>query len=221
MYNNNQGRTRVNKVVEGKKHKNNHKNKNKNKNKTTHFKRLCNLQNQLFSEGYTQGEYNKYIQEKVNKDMFHYKNISQEDFETLKKRYALLLKKENNKYNEIEDTREMKAKQKKLFKEKKHNLINEKKLELMKEFYKELGKTKTGEAFNRIRNNVKNTFNASYYEDVTQWDSIRKAIFPGVGFIIGEDSKWATIYDKLTERPRSNIVGCANDSDLSRYVFEN
>ena len=44
MYGNNQGRTRVNKVVEGKKHKNNHKNnhKNKNKNKTTHFKRLCN-----------------------------------------------------------------------------------------------------------------------------------------------------------------------------------
>ena len=35
--------------------------------------------------------------------MSHYKNISEEDFETLKKRYALLLKKENNKYNEIED----------------------------------------------------------------------------------------------------------------------
>ena len=49
MYSNSQGRTRVNKVVEGKKHKNNKNNhKNKNKNKTTHFKRLYNLQNQLF-----------------------------------------------------------------------------------------------------------------------------------------------------------------------------
>ena len=222
MYSNSQGRTRVNKVVEGKKHKNNKNNKNnhKNKNKTTHFNRLCNLQNQLFSEGYTQGEYDNYIQEKVNKDMFHYKNISEEDFENLKKRYAVLLKKENNKYNEIEDTREMKAKQKKLFKEKKRTLINEKQSELMKEFYKELGKTKTGDAFNRIRNAKNNTFNESYYMDVAHWDSIRGSIFPGGGYLIGEDRKWATIYDKLTERPRSNIVGCANDSDLARYVFE-
>ena len=125
------------------------------------------------------------------------------------------------KYNEIEDTREMKAKQKKLFKEKKRTLINEKQSELMKEFYKELGKTKTGDAFNRIRNAKNNTFNESYYMDVSHWNSIRGSIFPGGGYLIGEDRKWATIYDKLTERPRSNIVGCANDSDLGRYVFEN
>ena len=49
MYGNNQGRTRVNKAVEGKKYKNNHKKNHKNKkdHKTTHFKRLYNLQNHV------------------------------------------------------------------------------------------------------------------------------------------------------------------------------
>ena len=210
MSGDNKETTLVNKVVDGKKGK-----------KSIHFKRLCNLQNQLFSEGYTQGEYDNYIQEKVNKDMFHYKNMSQEDFDTLKKRYALLLKKQNNKYNEIEDTREMKAKQKKLFKQKKRDLINEKQSDIMREFYKELCRTKAGLGFNRIRNDKNNPFDESYYGDPDNWNDIRKAIFNGGGYLVGEDRKWASIYDTLTERPRSNIVGCANDSDVARYVFEN
>ena len=52
------------------------------------------------------------------------------------------------------------------------------------------------------------------------WNHIRKTIFLGGNYPIDGDRKWATIYDKLTERPRSNLAGCANDSDMNRYVFE-
>tara|TARA_Y100000389_G_scaffold62148_1_gene58208 strand:+ start:243 stop:914 length:672 start_codon:yes stop_codon:yes gene_type:complete len=215
------GKTRVNKVVDGKVLKSRHKKTQPKKDRSTPLTKLYAVQNDLFKEGYTLKEYENYIQEKINKDMFYYTRVTESDIQKLKERYAIMIKKEDQYYNEFEDTREMKQKQRKLFREKKKNILHEKKQELIHTCMKEFIKTSSAQVFNRSQTKLSDEVIKSAYQ-LDNWDHTRNLLF-GIGgtYLLDTDRTWAKFYDLLVSEPSFKLVGCTNNKELNKFVFEN
>ena len=215
------GKTRVNKVVEGKVLKSRHKTTQPKKVQPTPLTKLYGVQNELFKEGYTLKDYGNYIQEKINKDMFYYTRVTESDIQKLKGRYANMIKKEDQYYNEFEDTREMKHKQKKLFREKKKNILHEKKQELIHTCMKEFTKTSSAQVFNRSQAKLSDEVMESAYQ-LDNWDHTRNLLFgTGGAYLLDTDRTWAKVYDLLVSEPSFKFVGCTNNKELNQFVFEN
>jgi len=246
----------VNKVVDGKKHK--HVKTQPKKVMSSPMKKLYGLQDEMFSEGFTQEEYDKYLQEKINtsndgKDqhyhdpsvifdgLYYYQRINEDDVQLLKKRYARLIRKEDNEYNERGDKMRMNRKQRKLFRDKKRMVIEEEKNKLHTEFFKEFGKTGSGAVVNRaitklkkkdVDNENQNKVNGNNllptnneavfkrsFEDFEMWDETRKSIFIGASYLMDYDRKWARIYDKLTSLPTPHVLNLHSDDAMNQYVY--
>ena len=212
------GRTRVNKVDEGKVFK--RRNTQPKKDRSTPLTKLYGVQDELFKEGYTLKEYDNYIQGKINKDMFYYTRVTESDIQKLKERYAKMIKKEDQYYNEFEDTREMKHKQKKLFREKKKNILHEKKQELIHTCIEKFTKTSSAQSFNRVMSKLEDS--NEYYYNLDNWNTTRKMLFgSGGSYLIDTDRTWAKLYDLLVSEPSFKFVGCTNNKELNQFVFEN
>ena len=55
------------------------------------IKKIIGLQKSFKNEGYSLQEYEKYIQKKVDDNMFHYRKLSKDEIEGIIKRYNKLL----------------------------------------------------------------------------------------------------------------------------------
>jgi hypothetical protein len=200
------GRSRINKVVDGKK---NRKYRRENVVSKTSFEKLRDLQYELFQEGFELEEYKKYVQEKINDDKFHYKRVTQEDIEKLYGNFERLIQKETNKYNEIGDEKKFNRKQRKMFREKRKRVMDEKKTELISELFKELVSSNT----------VSSKVIDLHKPDASQWDYIKKNLFPGNSYLLDKDRKWAGIYGLIESMNSAHIVGCYNHETMNQYVY--
>jgi len=210
------GRTRVNKVVEGKKFKK--RTTQPTKDRSTPLTKLYGVQDELFKDGYSLKEYGNYIQDKINKDKFYYTRITESDVQTLKDRYARLITKEDQHYNELEDVKEMKRTQRKRFREKKREILCARRQELIHDFMKEFTRTSLSKSFNHVMTKLDSK---EYYYNVANWHITKKILFGCGGYyLIDTDRKWSSIYNLLVNRPSCNLVDCMNDKELNQYVFE-
>ena len=212
------GRTRVNKVVEGKVLK--RRNTQPKKDRSTPLTKLYGVQDELLKDGYTLKEYDNYIQGKINKEKYYYTCITEADVQKLKDRYASLINKEDQSYNAFDDSREMKQKQRKLFREKKKTILHARKQELIHEFIKEFTKTSSAQSFNRVMSKLEDS--KKYYYNLDNWNTTRKMLF-GIGesYLIDTDREWSRLYDLLVSEPSFKLVGCTNNKELNQFVFEN
>ncbi len=214
------GRTRVNKVVDGKVLKSRHKKTQPKKDRSTPLTKLYGLQDELFKDGYTLKEYDNYIQEKINKDKYYYTCITEAEVQKLKDRYARLINKEDQHYNAFDYSREMKQKQKKLFREKKKKILHERKQELIHKCIKIFTKTSSAQSFNRVMSKLEDS--KEYYYNLDNWNTTRKMLFgTGGSYLLDTDREWAKLYDLLVSEPSFKFVGCTSNKELNQYVFEN
>lgn len=202
------GRTRVNKVADSKIY--NKRVTKKKQSKLTSFDKLCLLQKELFTEGYTLGEYKKHTQEKINAESFHYKNVTQKDIDRLYEMYSYKVKKENDNYSLIEDKCKSNKRRKQLFREKKKSLVDEKKSELINKVVKLL-----------IRANVtpsKNIDNLSF--DSEHWNETKRLLFPGISYLLDTDKEWSKVYDLLESRVSCYLFGFTDYKSFNKFIFE-
>lgn len=208
------GRTRVNKIREGKKQPPKSRELNKKdglahyrprssvklptskykvvgqlkKSKVTGLDKLYNLQKELLLEDYTCREYEDYVQDKINDDKYYYKNLSQKNLILLHKMYRRLVQKKNNEYNERGDEIIFNRKQRKLYREKRRGLMNEEKRKLINQLFKALTDSK-------VSGVIKDVDLLS--DDPDRWDDTKLCLFVGGRYIEASDKKWALIYRKL------------------------
>lgn len=218
------GRTRVNKVREGKKRPPKSRELNKKdglvhykprsnipvptpeykvigqlkQNKVTDLQKLYELQDRLLKEGYSYSEYENYVQEKVNNDKYYYKNLSDEKLALLNKRYRRLTQKDTGKFNEIEDERSFKRGQRKLYRAKRKELVDESKRNLINSLFKALSDSK-------VSGVSKNHDLLS--DDPEKWSQTKRCLFLGGRYLESGDKNWANIYNTLNspERMRVNV----------------
>lgn len=155
----------------------------------TGIQKLYELQEVLLSDGMTRGEYEDYIQDKINTDKYYYKNLSEENVVELKNRYKRLVQKKNNKYNEIRDKNLFNRKQRKLYREKRRALVNELKRELINSLFKSLGDSKV--------NGVSRS-TSLLSDDPDKWNDTKLCLFLGGRYIESSDKGWTSIYRKLS-----------------------
>ena len=121
----NSGRTRVNKFFSNRNRNNNKRINNRNYrsnsknicNLKTSFQKVLELQNELFSEGYTLDDYQEELQEK-NRYKKYYVGLTSEDVDKLHELFGKKIKREEEKFNLIDDKHDLKKRQSKLFTEK-------------------------------------------------------------------------------------------------------
>ena len=203
------GRTRVNKIREGiKRGKQPIQNKKKN---LKSIDKLYILQKDLFLSGMNFSEYENYIQDKINNDMFHYKNISEKQVDELKKRYKSLIKKEQDEYFQIGEEKRVNRKQRKLFREKKRKLIHERKSELISKLFKLFSNGN----FSGV---IRNTSHLSTNSD--DWLKTKSFIFSGEkNNGLGNNNEWSNIYNKLTSQNSALLFDLHSISTLNDYVY--
>tara|TARA_Y100000768_G_C23978673_1_gene684484 strand:+ start:260 stop:898 length:639 start_codon:yes stop_codon:yes gene_type:complete len=211
MYHNNKqvGRTRVNKIKEGKLSRKTHVQNKKPKNKP--FNKLFLLQNELFKEGLNAAEYNNYITEKMNQKKYYYRGLTDDDIGVLTERYGDLIQKENNTYTEIGDRKDINRKRRKVFKEKKRNLITEKKRELINQLFKEM---KQCRSLGVLRNNE------SLSSDPSRWNTTKLLLFSGGRYIETSDKGWGVIYQKINSPCSHYLFNLSSNDDLNDYVLQ-
>ena len=230
--NNQSGRTRVNKIVEGKRRLKNTQSKQK-KDKTS-FERLLEVQRELFIEGYTLKEYKDYVQQKINKGCFHYQRVTSDEVDGLVKTYEKKIQMENNHYNEMEDNYELCKKRRKTFRRKRSEIILKEKKELQFMLIKELLhcnccavkplKTylKDDEQNNKKENESITDAQIRFIINNFEWKGIKKMLFNrGSGsYLIDKDMKWFKHYQKIESMNRAHIVNRSCNSSMNLYVFE-
>jgi hypothetical protein len=200
------GRTRVNKVVDGK--KNTHNNHTKD-NTLTSLDKIYKVQSQLMKSGMSLSEYKNHIQGKVNDDMFHYKNITQDNVEELYTRYEKLLRNKDNQRNEREDERNMKRKQRRNFRKKRKYLCDVKRTELIRKLMKELVH------YNICSSKVADTLSP----DSIQWGETKKVIFNGSGgYLLDTDKEWCKLYSTL-HSPMPHLFNVSDYSSMNQIIY--
>ena len=201
------GRTRVNKIREGIKRRKTHP---QHKENLKSIDKLYLLQNELFLSGMDLSEYENYIQDKINNDMFHYKHLSEKQVDELKKRYQMLIKKEQDEYSQIGEEKRVNRKQRKLFREKKRKLIHERKSELISDLFKIISK---GNFLGVIRN----TSHLSTGAD--DWLKTKLYIFSGGKHTGVGNEEWSNIYSKLSSQNSALLFDQHSISTLNDYVY--
>ena len=184
--------------------------KNRNKNLSSIDKLYKNQHEMISYMDYP--EYENYIQDKINNDMFHYKNLSEKQVDELKKRYKKLIKNKEDKYSEIGEEKRVNRKQRKLFREKKRQIVENKQSELISD----LLKTISSRNYSGI---VKNTSHLS--NNPNDWLNNKKYIFTGgLNYgLSGEDKKWNEIYSKLVSQNKANLFDLHSKDSLYNYVY--
>tara|TARA_Y100000590_G_C15293264_1_gene853390 strand:- start:50 stop:700 length:651 start_codon:yes stop_codon:yes gene_type:complete len=206
------GKTRVNKYFN---HKKNNKNRKQFQTSTKvvignqSLKKLFELQNELFQEDFSLKEYEEYIQEKIDDNMYHYRKLSKEDVDTLVKRFKRMIQKEDNYYSRIDDERSMREKQRKLFTERKANMINERKSKLIEELLKEL-RSCNSIGINKVDSL---TSNPDYWNNIT-----KKFLFTGKTYLEKNDKKWTKIYKKLVGEEYL-LFDCHSKQEMYKLIY--
>ena len=200
MYSNHKhfGRICVNWKRESKKTKKTHvQQKKKN---VTQMDKLYGLQRQFVKDGMNRPQYKNYIQEKINNDMFYYRNLSEKDVSKLHQRYRRLVQEKNNKVNELLEYRKRNRRQKKLFKEKKKMIIDEQKSKMIEQLLKVMNK---GDILT---------------SDVEAWTETKKVLFAG-GYIEKGDDKWLEIYRKIVSPVNAHLFNIHSHDALNDYIM--
>mgnify|MGYP006087247447 CR=1 FL=1 len=212
MFNNHSqvGKTRVNKVREGRKNRNTH--VQYKKTNTTALDKLFLLHNELCKSGLNPGEYKNYVQEKVNNDKHYYKNISDEDVTKLNNRYKRLFQNNNNKVNKRRDEIDFSRNKKRNFREKKNKLVFEKKRELINGLFKEIKKSNSSGI-------TQNPELLSSNPD--SWNTTKLLLFTGGQYLEGTDKNWVQIYQKIESMNTAQMFNLPSDYELRKYVLEN
>ena len=206
------GKTRVNKYFNNKNNKKNRKQYQSSQKlvvNNTSLDRLFKLQNELFQEDFSLKEYEEYIQEKIDDNMYHYRSLSKEDVDTLVKRFKRMIQKEDNYYSRIDDERSMREKQRKLFTERKANMINERKSKLIEELLKEL-RSCNSIGINKVDSL---TSNPDYWNNIT-----RKFLFTGKTYLEKNDKKWTDIYKKLVGEEYL-LFDCHSKQEMYKLIY--
>ena len=231
------GRTRVNKVREGKRNPPKSRELNKDdhlehirprsgisipkrqykvlgqlpKKSITGFDKLVQLQKDLFREGLTLGEYKNYIQEKVNDDKYYYKNLSEEDVSRLHQRYRLLIQKDKNRYNEIGDEKDMNRKQRKLYREKKRDIVNRQKRGMIQNLIREINKGRS----------IGTTHRCDFLSDnPDQWNHTKLLLFTGGRYMESHDKGWSEVYSKIVSLNTAHLFNLSSGDDFYRYIMD-
>ena len=151
-----------------------------------------------------------YIQEKINKEKYYYKNLSTEDIEFLKKRYKNKQSIKQNKLNMTLSERNRKNRQIKLFKEKKNRIIYEQKRGVIDALFRELNKTKAigvGRSTELLSN------------DPEKWTETKKCLFTGGRYFEGQDKGWVDIYQCLVSCNNAHLFNLNSHSELNDYIY--
>ena len=199
------GRTRVNKVVEGKKHTHN----NHTKNTLTSLDNIYKIQSQLMKSGMSLSEYKNHIQGKVNDDMFHYKNITQDNVEELYTRYEKLFRSRENQWNERVDEREMKRKQRRNFRNKRKYLCDVARTELIRKLLQELVH------YNICSSKVADTLRICSL----LWGETNKVIFNvSGGYLVDTDKEWCKLFSTLYS-PMPHLFNVSDYSSMNQIIY--
>lgn len=181
------------------------------KHEMTGLDKLFKLQKELFKDGLTLDEYKDYVQEKINNDKYYYNFLSEADISKLHKNYRLMCQKKNNKITMLLEDRERNKKQKKLFKEKKNNMINYHKQRMIDMLIKELKQSSA--------NGISRQIDMTITPD--NWQKMKYFLFTGGRYMESHDCKWAHIYCLLTNKNRGLMLGKINHIELNKFIMEN
>jgi len=207
--NSNDGRTRVNKFFSNNKRRNrsNRKEYNVKPDNRKSLDKLKDLQKELFSEGYTLGDYKEEVQEKIDDNKIHYRGLSDKDVNELYGLFAQRLKREGERFNLIDDKHDLKVKQSKLFKEKKERIVREKRRELIEQLFKELKQCKS---LGVTRSDI------GLSSDPDNWVNNKKFLFLG-GRLEGTDKEWCKTYYKLISNDMI-LFGFIDKKEFHNYI---
>lgn len=203
------GKSRVNKIVEGKKHKH-VKTQGKQNKSYSPLQKVQSLQKGFLMEGMGLDEYIKYVQDKINKEKYYYKQLTNDDVHQLHKSYETLVNKDNNQLNLKEDIREMKRKQRKNFRKQRKEKVDSYKEKLIQRLFNELP---CGKGV------IKNT--SHLLTDPTKWNETKNYLFPGGSYIEDSDKKWTSIYGKLSPLNSHCIFDIVYGSDKLQELYLN
>ena len=172
--------------------------------------KLYQLQNEFFKDGMDYEDYENYIQEKINNDMFYYRNLSDKDVNELKGRYKSLHKKKKEKLNLTLAERAAKHDKKKLFKDKKRNMIIIQKTNAIEKLFKEINNT------NGIGLTKSTGFLSS---DPDNWGQTKKLLFIGGRYFESSDKNWVDVYRCIISSTSAHLFNLHSTSSLNEYVM--
>ena len=204
------GKTRVNVVSDRKKTGKTHVQL-KGNGQTTGLDKLYKLQDEFFKDGMSASDYKDYVQDKINNDMYYYKNLSSDDFDKLKKRYSRMGQSKKNNLNLILSDRIRKKRQKKLFKEKKSDMICRQKRGLIEGLFKEFSKSKALGITNSTQ------FLSSNPDD---WNNTKNLLFTGGRYFESQDKGWVAVYQKIVSGNNAHLFDINSAEDLNQYVMD-
>jgi hypothetical protein len=204
------GRTRVNVVSDRKKTCKPHV-QHKRNGQTSGLDKLYQLQDEFFKDCMGSSDYKDYVQDKINNDMYYYKNLSRDDFDKLKKRYSRMGQSKKNNLNLTLSERTRKKRQKKLFKAKKSDMICRQKRVLIEGLFKEISKSKT----------LGLTSSAQWLSsNPDDWNNTKNLLFSGGRYLEKADKEWANYYQKIVSGNSAHLFNINSADDLNQYVMD-
>jgi len=204
------GRTRVNVVSDNKKTGKPHV-QHKRAVQTSGLDKLYQLQTEFFKDGMSASDYKDYVQDKINNDMYYYKNLSRDDFDKLKKRYSRMEQSKKNNLNLTLSERTRKKRQKKLFKAKKSDMICRQKRSLIEGLFKEISKSKT------LGLTSSTQWLSSNPDD---WNNTKNLLFSGGRYFEKADKEWVNYYQKIVSGNSAHLFNINSADDLNQYVMD-
>jgi hypothetical protein len=204
------GRTRVNVVSDRKKTCKPHV-QHKRNGQTSGLDKLYQLQDEFFKDCMGSSDYKDYVQDKINNDMYYYKNLSRDDFDKLKKRYSRMGQSKKNNLNLTLSERTRKKRQKKLFKAKKSDMICRQKRVLIEGLFKEISKSKT------LGLTSSTQWLSSNPDD---WNNTKNLLFSGGRYFEKADKEWVNYYQKIVSGNSAHLFNINSADDLNQYVMD-
>ena len=205
----NSGKTRVNKFFSNGKNLKSDKRNSIDKRKS--IDKLKDLQNELFSEGYTLDDYQEEVQEKIEANKIHYRGLSEKNVNELYELFDKKLKSEEERFNLIDDKHNLKKRQSKLFTEKKQRLVCEKRRELIEKLLKEL---------NHCNSVGVSRSTGTLSSDPEKWSETKKFLFLGGRYLEGSDKNWCKIYDLLNSQDYL-LFDCKSKKEFHQFIKNN
>tara|TARA_B100000902_G_scaffold398897_1_gene467422 strand:+ start:1219 stop:1944 length:726 start_codon:yes stop_codon:yes gene_type:complete len=171
---------------------------------------LFKLQKELFKEGFTMKEYENYIQEKINNDKYYYKSLSEDDVSRLHKNYRVMVMKKVNENTAREEDREMKKKQIKNFKEKRREMVEKRKVDLISDLVSELKKT-------NALGISKNVGSLNITPD--NWKYMKYMLFTGGRYLESHDKAWRKVYSTLVSPVMAHLFNKHANYEINQLVY--
>lgn len=203
------GKVGVNKVKDGKRNKR-VKTQPKKSSSMTPYEKVRSLQRSLLQEGKSVSQYRDYIQDKINKEKYFYKQLSKNDVDQLYKDYEKLYQKTINQTNLVEGVRGVKRKQRKNFRKQRTEKMNDYKQKGIKVLFKELDKVPPG------RGIVKTTHLST---DPKLWKEMSNSLFTGGSYLLDSDKRWTSIYAKLSPMNSSALFDVVYGSEELQKAY--